>query len=520
MTSLPALLEGKERRSRHPLAQLSRQLNDACIHAVQPLELAAILEAEGLTDALVQERYGQPNIFACAERLYQMVPYRAPTTSALRPTQRSVPWHDLLRGVTYLLPALWTPYALAVGSAGDIYQGSSLGLLVASLFGWSWMQGMAYLGYTGLSASRSEAAFRLRRSGLGTVLLSALLAMGIAVWQGQDVGLVVLAAVSISAYLAAATTLLVLGEEVKLLFASLPALAGSLLLMLFPDLAQREHDLHVVLLALAVGLPVVEAYQKTRPISSHGLRLIRYVPHAALSSLHPKPSFFLPLLPFGRLSYSRPDQSEFSSLRRRSAIPWRNALPHAIYGGLCAAFMSLVLLTPFAGQTPAHSAVSGLLGFSWSLAPLVLSLGLMELKLRRIHAGLRQQACRTGDLEQIIRGALGEVAQASAAYFAILGLAYLVILGLTPTLGLTPPPLPLLLGHVVLGLALLLSSLLINFGLLSRVLLVWGLALTQQIALLLLGTEATLSYAISTVGAATLLALLSILAVRDVRNLT
>lgn len=455
---------GPERRSADPLAQLSRQLDPACVAAVHPLELAAVLEAEGLTDRVVRERYGQESVFACAQQLYHMVPHRAGPPPPPRPGPQSPSWQNLLRGVIYLLPALWTPHALAV-AGGGVYRGAGLGLLVATLFGWGWMQGVAFLGYAALGHDRALAQRRLRALGFGAATLSVLLAAALAAVLGQAPVPVALATGAISLYLAAATTLLVLGRELALLLAALPALLWVAAQSRWPGALPGGPD---AVLLLAVAVPAL---------------LAAVAPRSAAPS-------------------------------RTAGVPWRAAPPHMLYGWLCAACLSLALLDPF-GTVPD----GGLLGASWSVAPLILSLGAMELQLRHLHAGLRRQSRLSGTLRSIVWRAAGEVARRGGQYALGLAAAYGLVALLAPRVGAGPLPDALLAGHVLTGAALMLSGLLINFAQLVRVLVVWGLSLAAQLTVLLRGADAASAYLQGSAVAAALLVVLAALAVRDVRHL-
>ncbi|WP_078305516.1 hypothetical protein [Deinococcus sp. LM3] len=471
---------GPEQRSTSPLAQLSRQLNSACTAAVQPLELAAILEAEGLTDSLAQQRYGEVSVFSCAERLYGMVPYRAPGMPVVRAAPRPLPVRSLLRGGLYLLPALWSPALLALAPAADVFHGAGLGLLSASLFGWGWMQGVAYVGFTGLAFAPAVAALRLRRAGMAAAALGGGLAFALAAALGQDPTLVTLAALSVSVYLAAATALLVLGQEVTLLTASLPALLWLGVTRVWPGAADLSWaalplpPVPAITLLLAVGGPLLAAWEATR--------------HAGLA---------------GAVQGSwRP-------------VPWTQAGLHCVYGWLCAAAMSLVFLLPLSGLSPD---AAGLTGLSWSLAPLVLTLGFMEFSTARVHRNLRLQAQRPDPIGRIVWGALGQVGAGAGRYLALLAGTYLAAGGVTAALSMTALPVPLLAGHLLMALSLLLSSLLNNFGLLPRVLIAWTVAVGVQLgALFLTGPET--AYLLGAGAAAVSLSLLTVLAVRDVRHL-
>lgn len=511
-----AAARGPERRSRDPLAVLSRHLNQDCLHALQPQELAAILEAEGYTDALVLERYGDSSVFACAERLFQLVPYRPPTSNRLSlgsPAATPTPsGRDLLRGVIYLLPAVWSPAVLALGwngtgwssEAGGVsqstdlssIQGAGLGLLISSFFGWGWMQSVAYLGYLGLATSPAETSRLLRWAGAGAVVLTGALAAAVAWALGQDAAQVGVVALSIAAYLAAATALLVLGSEVLLVISLLPALTWMGLQAAFSGsvVADNAPQQAAAVLALAVGLPGVAAIYSSQPA------LIAAVQAAAARARGVSPAV--------------------PSARRLGRAALQRALPHAGYGWLCAGFLSLALLHPFAPSSQFAAEAPELLGLSWSLAPLVLSMGVLELSVRRIHAALKRQASTTGTVGSIVAGSAWQVAKVCVQYAALLLLAYVLARTLAPEFGFQRPSWLLVAGHLGVAVALLLSGLLINFGALYRVLGAWALAVAAQLVLLLLGQlDTASSYAFSAGGVLAVLLGLMWVALLDIRNL-
>lgn len=77
---------------------LAAELADRVGPAVHPYEVAALLEAEGLTAQMVRERYGHPNLFSLAAALYEQVPRTFP-----EPAPAADPWRPdtvrcLLRG--------------------------------------------------------------------------------------------------------------------------------------------------------------------------------------------------------------------------------------------------------------------------------------------------------------------------------------------------------------------------------------------------------------------------------------
>ena len=52
--------------------RLCRQMREVCASAVDPLEIAAALEAEaGLTGPMLRARYGCPDVFTLADEMYR-----------------------------------------------------------------------------------------------------------------------------------------------------------------------------------------------------------------------------------------------------------------------------------------------------------------------------------------------------------------------------------------------------------------------------------------------------------------
>ena len=67
---------GPNRRSSSPLDRLSRRLNRVCSTAVDPYQIAAMLESDGLNDRIAREEYGFTDVFELADALYRRVPGR------------------------------------------------------------------------------------------------------------------------------------------------------------------------------------------------------------------------------------------------------------------------------------------------------------------------------------------------------------------------------------------------------------------------------------------------------------
>ncbi len=203
------------------VSELAAELADRIGPAVHPYEVAALLEAEGLSASLINERYGHPNLFSLASALYERVPRTFP-----EPAPAADPWRPdtlrcLLRGVLFALPGLAYLLTAPLWNAG----GYAPALIVAGLVSWAWGQALGHRAHLRMATGRREAARTLLAGApLGAVVATAVAALP------ADGGPVTLVAAAQSAYLAAAGVLLVLGRERLLLAALSPLLAGAAVL--------------------------------------------------------------------------------------------------------------------------------------------------------------------------------------------------------------------------------------------------------------------------------------------------
>ncbi|MFL6077474.1 MAG: hypothetical protein ACJ73S_29270 [Mycobacteriales bacterium] len=200
-----------------------QEFDTLCRNAVGPLEVAAGLEAAGLSDRLVRQRYGYADVFALGERMYADTERRPDTPPPPDPPWRPRPGRHLLRGALFALPGL-----CVLGGAPALGGGGPWRLLLALGLPASWgvAQCLAALGYT-----RPFANAGLLRWGLlaGTVLaVLAALAGVLALPAGRPL---VLFTAAQAEYLLAATVLLVREGEWWLVTALVPAAgAGGLAL--------------------------------------------------------------------------------------------------------------------------------------------------------------------------------------------------------------------------------------------------------------------------------------------------
>ncbi|MEW2042815.1 hypothetical protein AB0885_38415, partial [Streptomyces sp. NPDC005534] len=132
---------------------LAAELADGIGPAVHPYEVAALLESEGLTAEVIQERYGHPNLFSLASALYERVPRTFP-----EPAGPADPWRPdhvrcALRGVLFALPGLAYLLTGRLWHAG----GDLDVLVVAGLVSWAWGQALGHRAYLRMTTGRREA---------------------------------------------------------------------------------------------------------------------------------------------------------------------------------------------------------------------------------------------------------------------------------------------------------------------------------------------------------------------------
>ena len=214
-----------DRRSSDSVDQLSREMNEACTTAVTPHQIAALLEAEGLNDRIVQERYGRSSVFSLASELYDRVPLRrSDERSAEETLDHGGPQPStlalIMRGPIYLAPMV---FLLAVGSTLSLEPLLWAGML-ALLLAWSWKQGFGALVYRLIGRGDVSGAQRMAQVSLvaGTVLVT--LIVWLIVGVVLDAGSIVLFTAGQTAYLIAAATMLTFAQDRILILALLPGL--------------------------------------------------------------------------------------------------------------------------------------------------------------------------------------------------------------------------------------------------------------------------------------------------------
>lgn len=243
-----------------PAEEAAHRFGGVAATAVHPFEVAAAIEAEGVTDRQVQRHYGRMDAFELAEDLYADTPRSYP-----EPEAAPSPWHSplptsVLRGVLYALPGLGFPLGAPMltgpADSGGLPHGT-FALALSVLLNWAWNQALAHRTHhrLGRGQRRSAGWCLLRGACVGAALgvLGALLGALIA---GRDAGGVLLFCAGQALYLGASCVLLVLGREKALLGALAPAALGgaAVLLGLF-----RPTPVTALLLVCTVLLTITRA---------------------------------------------------------------------------------------------------------------------------------------------------------------------------------------------------------------------------------------------------------------------
>ncbi|OLB82553.1 MAG: hypothetical protein AUI14_00470 [Actinobacteria bacterium 13_2_20CM_2_71_6] len=390
--------------------ELAERMAPVCEQAVDPMEVAAALEADGITDAVAARRYGSPDVFGLAARLCRRHP-RNPQPVPAAPG----PWHTpagrhLLRGALFALPALF--YLALSGPAA----GSGVGAVIAVslLLSWAASQAMAYLGHVRRGRGDDAGGARIMRWGLViaglpvagvTIAVAVVLHVPVAV-TGLAVGQV--------AYLLGATVALVVGAERLLLLALAPGVAASAV-----GLVMRHEAVRVAAVCCTVtvlGTLALAVYQTRGAAKGRG--------------------------PTGRELF--------------------DAVPHGVFGLLAGGLLAFV---PTAGTVIPHALAAGgaLVGVS-AVLPLTVSMGLAEWLVYRYRAATYRALATTYRLRDFAARATAALLCTVVGYAAALAAGSAAAgLAASQLTGRALPVLPLA-SYLALGAALFVALLLMSYG--------------------------------------------------------
>ena len=391
------------------------QLSLVCAAAVDPLEIAANLEAAGMTNALVRETSPHLDVFGLARQLWVDVGYE-PVDVAPQEGLRSGNWRDLARGVLYAAPALLL-YALMRALHVEVAWWT---LPLGVTWGWALGQVIAFTGFALRGRGLNDAAARCG----GWLLLWAPLStalLGVAANAAFGGGITsVAAATMLTTYMVAGAILLLHKRELLAAWLLAPgALATAVALVVGSSSAT---DAFVVAAVLAtVVATMIGAATHLRL----GLR--------------------------GGFGLGSADVT--------------TALAHLVHGVLCGLALSLVAIAGArvneAGPNPALAAL-----------PLLLTLGVMEWQLSTFNARVRQLMSRHSSIERF-KPAATAAFRRSFAIYVLACVAASFGVALITRIGDGSPPSALLAAQVVLGAAYFLDLTIVSLGRLDRALPCW-----------------------------------------------
>ncbi|TDB73013.1 hypothetical protein [Micromonospora sp. KC723] len=225
------------RISTDPVDDLVERVRPQLGRAVDALQVAAALEADGHTDRTAQVEYGYRDVFTLATEVFRrMGPPSPEHDEAAVPPAAVGRWDGLrpvLHGPLYLLPSAAFPAALvAVGRPGLV-----LGMILAGTLGWIYSGVAAYVAYRLLGHGRPRAASRVLRSAALTGPLLGV-PLGVAVLPLGGPPLAVMMVLQL-AYQLASTLLIFYRREAWLAAAMVPALLFGTAYLVLGGTAQR-----------------------------------------------------------------------------------------------------------------------------------------------------------------------------------------------------------------------------------------------------------------------------------------
>lgn len=247
-----------ERRSLQPVDRLSRDLGDVCTTAVDPLEIAAILEAQGVTDASSRDYYNCEDVFDLAEKLWERTPAVVDQMPEAVDIYRPGSVRDLLHGVLFAINGLF--FSVGLQTVTEVR--TTAALVIALVVSWAVGQGSSLLWFR-LEARKGDAAGRavLRRA-LEVVMLLGL-GGGLLCDRLDFPPTVTLMAVAQVYLVMGASALLLYRKETWFFLSLVPALTAVTASWLAPDWVNPERVLAVVIGSVIVIL--VEAAYLVRP---------------------------------------------------------------------------------------------------------------------------------------------------------------------------------------------------------------------------------------------------------------
>jgi hypothetical protein len=389
-----------------------------CSAAVDPLEIAAALEAAGMSHQVVVDTFGQADVFALAEQLWTHVPFE-PSVVSHGYVERAGNWRDLARGALYASPA-FILFALTRALGVEL---AWWALPLAMTWGWALGQVTAFTGYTlrGRGHSEGEAqmgAWLMTFAAASTALLACL--TGAVIGGGLSS---IVAATGVTAYMVANAIMLLHNEEH--LAALLLCPAGAVSAITFALGSTGLTDALAVAIIIPCGVATfVAAGRHLRFTSKNGIGL--------------------------------------------GPADVRVAMAHLVHGTICGLALSLVAIQ----GARLHS---GTVRAEVIAVPLLMTLGVMEWQLRTFKAGVGRLMRRYESLDDFKPEAWA-LFQRSFRIYASAVLLVSAVIALTFRHYDIHPPYIVLGTQVALALAFFLDLTITSTGRLDAVLRCWFIA--------------------------------------------
>lgn len=460
-----------DRRSGDAIALLSREHDQTCRDAVDPAEIAAGLEATGLSDRDARETYHVASVFDLAAILYDLVPRRL--TPA--PPQRD-PWsyplrRHLGRGVLYALPTF--PYLAALRLIGTEPQGVSL-LLGASVVALAATHGLSHLGHLLVGYGGQRSAAQLLRRALYVTTLAGCVVVGALVLAGLPrvplcIGLAQLV------YVVAATVVMVFEKDRLLFLALVPGIATAVAALVADELTPTLQREVAAGLVACVLLAFVSAQWTTHQVDRQTPGgVVRLVPREVCRGLE-----------------------------------------HAGYGAVVAGLLMFAILDAmWSGAGSSHTLVGV------EMLPLVITLGVAEWQLHLFRSDSEVIQHCTHDFRSFARAVRLALLRRVSTYAVVVATASAAVFAIVRAEGSVDATVAWRLGgYGVLGVALFVASVLLSCGIVTRTVVCLGTTLLAQLGLLVLLHRSVLPLTVAQAGVfAVLLLVLGTGATRTLRS--
>jgi hypothetical protein len=430
---------------------LARHVQRTCHDAVDALQIAAVLESDGLTDRAARDEYGHRDVFALAEAVFARLPKGPPPEppSRRRP-DRQGGVRVLSHGVLYALPSAVFPAVHALLGLRVLVTG----LVFATALGWVWSMGSTVLAYRLLGWGHTTVAARVLRVGMLSGLAVGAAGAAALSWRhGLSTGLVALVVCQLGFQLAA-SILVFLHQERTLLLVMAPAVVLGIGQVLLGE----------AVLGHLLGYAVLPNPWTPRPPLVAWAAVAGVVAAVVAGYLATRPEARMRCLAVAVPPVSPPPP------RLRRELP--AVLPMVGYAGLCAGYLL------FADARYLDSGVDAAL----AVTPLVLGMGAIEWQARRFGESAVALTRRCRYPAEFASGVWRLFGRSLGTVVGILVLlAATLLAGLGYAGQLTGRGMVLTAAHLFLGVSFFVGFVLINQGRLPVLLTVMGAALAGQV---------------------------------------